>query len=185
MPSIPRRPSFYLMSFLLLLLLGVVYYLTRAIDSPELQAAAAKARTVSQGKPPETVFPPSSTTSPAPAPVDSVHQQMADQLNSPDSTPQRDTEIIREFLTLYGKAYHNGNPVGLNEDITAALTGSANPQGMAQLFPRGSPAIRNGQLVDRWGTPYWFHPESATKMEIRSAGPDKQLFTGDDIILDH
>ena len=42
--------------------------------------------------------------------------------------------------------------------------------------------IVKGQLVDRWGTAYWFHPNSSYQMEIRSAGPDKNLFTADDVV---
>ena len=181
----PRRPSFYILTLLLLVLIALVYYITKAIDSPELQKAVERAKAT---KPPA---PPASAAVTVPAPptqqarnlIDPEVQKLADELNSPQSNPQRDLEIVREFLDLYGKAYRDGNPVGLNEDITAALTGSADPNRSGQLFPMKSAAIRNGQLVDRWGTPFWFHPESATKMEIRSGGPDRQLFTGDDVVL--
>ena len=40
---------------------------------------------------------------------------------------------------------------------------------------------RNGELCDRWGTPFFFHAESAAHMEIRSAGPDKKMWTDDDV----
>lgn len=180
-----RRSSFYILAIVLVLMLLLGFYWAQTSDRFKAPAAALKPSVVvPKGVPQPSAALPSASTLAA-SKVDPYHQQMADQLNAPDSTPQRDTEIIREFLNLYGKAYHSGNPVGLNEDITAALTGTANPQAMGQLFPRSSPAIRNGQLVDRWGTPYWFHPESATKMEIRSAGPDKEMFTPDDIILNH
>ena len=180
-----RRPPFYILLIALVLMLLLGFYWARRSDGTKGPPVAST---------PSVVTPKGVSSSPTALPsaatlaaskVDPYHQQMADELNAPDSSAQRDTEIIREFLNLYGKAYRNGNPVGLNEDITAALTGTANPQAMGQLFPRNSPAIRNGQLVDRWGTPYWFHPESSTKMEIRSAGPDKELFTPDDIISNH
>jgi hypothetical protein len=35
-------------------------------------------------------------------------------------------------------------------------------------------------MCDRWGTPYFFHQVSKTEMEIRSAGPDRRMWTGDD-----
>jgi len=38
-------------------------------------------------------------------------------------------------------------------------------------------------VMDRWNTPYWFHANAATQVEIRSAGPDRNLFTADDLIL--
>ncbi len=40
----------------------------------------------------------------------------------------------------------------------------------------------NGELVDRWGTPYFFHQISGADTEIRSAGPDKIMYTADDIV---
>ena len=115
-------------------------------------------------------------------PIDPANMEKAERLNSPNSTVEDDLKIVNEFVELYRRAF-GSNPVGLNEDITAALTGTANPAQPGRLFPANSPAIRNGQMVDRWGTPLWFHPESGTKMEIRSAGPDKNLFTPDDVIL--
>ena len=124
-----------------------------------------------------------STTPPTPPvsmAIDPEVQKLADQLNAPDNTAQRDLEIVHDFIQLYHRAY-GSNPIGLNEDITAAMTGNYGQGG--RVFPPNSPAIRNGKLVDRWGTPYYFHPESGFKMEIRSCGPDKELFTADDILL--
>jgi hypothetical protein len=40
----------------------------------------------------------------------------------------------------------------------------------------------NGELVDPWGTPYFFHQLSGTEMEIHSAGPDKIMWTRDDLV---
>ena len=37
-----------------------------------------------------------------------------------------------------------------------------------------------GELLDRYGTPYFFHAESGTRMTITSAGPDKKIHTPDD-----
>jgi hypothetical protein len=41
----------------------------------------------------------------------------------------------------------------------------------------------NGELMDRWGTPIFFHALSKDQMEIRSAGPDRVMWTADDVIL--
>ncbi len=74
-----------------------------------------------------------------------------------------------------------GNPVGLNEEITAALVGR-NKKGVAVL-PKNHPAISpKGELTDRWGSPYFFHALSGTQMEIRSSGPDRKRYTADDIL---
>ncbi|HLH53589.1 MAG TPA: hypothetical protein VKY92_08235 [Verrucomicrobiae bacterium] len=53
-------------------------------------------------------------------------------------------------------------------------------------FIKGSPGIRidsSGNLIDPWGTPYFFHQLSGMEMEIHSAGPDKIMWTQDDLVL--
>ena len=70
-------------------------------------------------------------------------------------------------------------PLGDNRDITRALTGG-NRRGLV-LVPTNDPSLRDGQLVDPWGTPYWFHPRAPDAIDIVSAGPDRKLFTGDDV----
>ena len=66
--------------------------------------------------------------------------------------------------------------------ITAALTGK-NPLNF-QFIRRDHPAINaRGELCDRWGTPFFFHALSGTRMELRSAGPDRQMYTDDDLVF--
>ncbi len=178
-----RRPTFYAIVLLLLVMIGLTWYMAGKLDSPELRAAVNKVKQTTPPAAPVIPVQTDGTAAAAPPKLDPELQRMADQINSADTTPERDLEIVREFISIYSKAFGAGNPIGLNEDITAALTGTANPKDPRAVFPRACPAIRNGQIVDRWGTPLWFHPESGSKMEIRSAGPDKDLFTSDDIIL--
>lgn len=83
--------------------------------------------------------------------------------------------MLRDFRTRMG-----ANPVGTNAEIMKAVMGD-NPK-RAQLGPpEGQSLNGNGELVDRWGTPYFFHQMSATSMEIHSAGPDKTFGTVDDV----
>ena len=85
--------------------------------------------------------------------------------------------MLRDYRTLMKE-----NPVGSNAEITKALMGG-NPK-HAQLGPANGEGVNDkGELVDRWGTPYFFHQISATVMEIRSAGPDKVLWTTDDVFV--
>lgn len=112
--------------------------------------------------------------------IDPGNQALADRLFHPETSPEEDLEIVQAFLRIYSKA-RGGNPTGDNSDITAALTGTQGHRG--RVFPEGHRAVRKGELVDRWGTPYWFHPNSGHEMEVRSAGPDRQLFTPDDGVL--
>lgn len=84
--------------------------------------------------------------------------------------------MFRDFANALG-----GNPVGTNAEITAALQGD-NVNQLKLETPVGSSINRNGELCDPWGTPWFFHQLSATKMEIRSAGPDRVLYNEDDFV---
>ena len=81
---------------------------------------------------------------------------------------------IRNFQAVHGE-----NPIGSNAEITGALLGNNLKQIKLEL-PTGSRLNGEGEMCDRWGTPYFFHQLSKTEMEIRSAGPDRQMWTGDD-----
>ncbi len=85
--------------------------------------------------------------------------------------------LLEEFRRVFGAM-----PVGeLNDEIVRRLQGE-NPRGLAVL-PKTHPAINaQGELMDRWGTPYRFHPESSWEMNVRSAGPDRRMWTADDIV---
>jgi hypothetical protein len=82
---------------------------------------------------------------------------------------------LRNFSQRFG-----GNPVGTNAEITKALNGGNNAA--ANYLPSSRRMNDAGELLDTWGTPYFFHANSATEMEIRSAGPDKILHNADDIV---
>ena len=84
--------------------------------------------------------------------------------------------MLRDYRTRMGE-----NPVGPNADIMKAVMGG-NPKKARLGPPEGQQINGNGELVDRWGTPYFFHQESRTNMEIRSAGPDRKMWTEDDIL---
>jgi hypothetical protein len=82
---------------------------------------------------------------------------------------------FRDYANALG-----GNPVGTNAEITAALQGDNENQLKLDL-PGGSSINKNGELCDPWGTPWFFHQLSAKKMEVRSAGADRILYTEDDL----
>lgn len=109
----------------------------------------------------------------------------ADELNAPDGTPQRDLAALRGLITQFTTSLRPQHrpPLGDNADITAALTGGNRLH--VVFLPKGHPALgAQGRLVDRWGTPYWFHARGDGAFDVRSAGPDKSLFTADDVALD-
>ncbi|MGH7971460.1 MAG: hypothetical protein ACREIC_22305 [Limisphaerales bacterium] len=98
-----------------------------------------------------------------------------------DLPPTTVLENMRRVITQYGEMF-GGNPVGTNQEITRALQGD-NPKGINFLKADGNRVNANGELVDVWGTPYFFHQLSGTVMEIRSAGPDHRMWTDDDLVI--
>ncbi|HEX8679272.1 MAG TPA: hypothetical protein VF683_04910, partial [Chthoniobacterales bacterium] len=59
--------------------------------------------------------------------------------------------MIRDYRSLAGE-----NPVGTNAEIMAAVMGK-NPKEAKLGPPEGMQLNENGELIDRWGTPYFFH----------------------------
>ncbi len=96
--------------------------------------------------------------------------------------PETVLENMRRAVRQYGEMF-GGNPVGTNPEITAQLAGD-NPKHINFINPQ--PGLRTnekGELIDPWGTPYFFHQISGTEMEIHSAGPDKSMWTDDDLVV--
>ena len=97
--------------------------------------------------------------------------------------PRKDLEIVSLILSNY-RSLFKVNPVGVeNFEFTDALTGD-NPKRVNFLDPNSSALSGENELIDRWGSPIVFHPISGSVMELRSLGPDKILWTDDDIFLD-
>ncbi|QYM77773.1 hypothetical protein K0B96_10605 [Horticoccus luteus] len=103
------------------------------------------------------------------------------QLGSPATTISADLQLLDGMFTRYQSNFR-GNPVGLNAEIVATLTGG-NPLHLAFISPHHPALNARGELCDRWGTPFFFHQLSGTRMEIRSAGPDRKMWTADDSVL--
>ncbi|MES2474399.1 MAG: hypothetical protein V4640_01370 [Verrucomicrobiota bacterium] len=84
--------------------------------------------------------------------------------------------MLRDYRTLFGE-----NPVGTNAEIMTAIMGK-NSKGAMLGPPEGQSLNEEQELLDRWGTPVFFHQLTADLMELRSAGPDRTLWTADDIV---
>jgi hypothetical protein len=138
--------------------------------------------------PPDTASPPA-PPSPGPPPAPPARPttvttlavaETAATLNSPETTIEDDFSTLELLFSQYRRHLDRGNPVGDNAEITASLLGR-NPKAIACL-PAGGPFLdAEKRLIDRWGTPYFFHALSGTRMEIHSAGPDRKLHTPDDL----
>ena len=107
---------------------------------------------------------------------------MPDTNPAPLLPPQTVLQNLHRAVHEYGQMF-GGNPVGTNPEITAALAGH-NPKGIN--FLRDDPGMTvnaNGELIDPWGTPYFFHQISGSDMELHSAGPDRIMWTPDDLVI--
>ena len=84
---------------------------------------------------------------------------------------------MHNYCSVFGE-----NPVGTNPEITAALMGK-NSKHINFVTPEsGLQVNENGEMVDAWGTPFFFHQISGKEMEIRSAGEDRKMWTFDDLV---
>jgi hypothetical protein len=132
-------------------------------------------------EPPQAQMAETAAVPPPSAPSNRFAQLDLSKSTQPDRDAARnDVEnislMLRDFRTVQGD-----NPVGSNAEIMKAIMGG-NKKGATLGPPEGQNLNANGELVDRWGTPVFFHQMSANEMEIRSAGPDQKLWTSDDVI---
>lgn len=163
-----------------LLVLGALWWSKRSetralplpVEAPPRPVPAE--RRAGPTAPPE---PPQLRAAPA---IDPVNYPLSAALNAPDSNIRGDLEALSQILEAWRTNFpHEGNPVGENHEIGAALSG-ANALELV-LIPKTHRAFNlRGELCDRWGTPFRFHQISGQKMEIISAGPDRKFGTEDD-----
>jgi len=146
-----------------------------------------------QSPAPSTSQPPSGPAAPAPAPPLKGPAASTTQTPPPppaDQAPAITPEVASLALTAIDNlgftfrdyaAALGGNPVGTNAEITASLLGD-NAKQIKFPLPEGSTLNDKNELCDPWRTPWFFHQISGTKMEIRSAGPDRILYNTDDFV---
>jgi hypothetical protein len=174
-----------LLVFALLLAIGAATFLALRRGPAEVASRPVTPPTAAAAMPAAQSAPPS------PIAVDlargltgsmEIDYPLAAQLNAPASTIARDLDLLSQIFDNWRTNFpHEGNPVGENADITSALTGN-NRLGLI-VIPRNHRALNaQGELCDRWGTPFRFHQLSGSRMEIRSAGPDRKFATEDDAV---
>jgi len=112
------------------------------------------------------------------APVPRVAGTSSAALEDPEE--KRQLEEVRFMFNNY-HARLGENPVGTNSEIMKAVMGN-NRNRLKLGPPHGQGLNENGELVDSWGTPYFFHQLDAKTMEVRSAGADRVLWTSDDLV---
>ena len=137
---------------------------TSAVTKPAPRNSSAASAVSAIGA---SISQPSASHSPPPfAPPDEAAMIEADKVGL----------MIRDYRTLAKE-----NPVGTNAEIMAAVMGG-NAKQATLGPPEGMSLNESGELIDRWGTPYFFHQLARDEMEIRSAGADKVMWTDDDAV---
>lgn len=105
---------------------------------------------------------------------------MAAAFGSAQFDPEQEPGVLLEMLQAYRRAAGTYPTAEDNPALMRILTHSA--KGL-RLFPADHPRLdADGALVDAWGTPFFFHHLSSLDLEIRSAGPDREWFTADDLV---
>ena len=105
---------------------------------------------------------------------------------SPASRPQDDLSLMAHAFSNLLILVKGDAPfrMGANEEFAAALRGRNHDQ--LRFLPDDHPCFNaQGQVVDRWGSPLFFHVTSRDRIDIRSAGPDRQMWTDDDLERRH
>lgn len=117
----------------------------------------------------------------APPPsIADIRSPLADRLLADTNTGVQDVAIVYRLLEHYREAFGSFPTAEDNPTIVNALTGN-NPRRLA-FIEREHPAINvHGELIDRWKTPLFFHMESRDALDVRSAGPDREMFSPDDV----
>ena len=114
-------------------------------------------------------------------------QQMGDHILSnyatPESDGKKDVELFYHYLTnifMLIKS-RDSHQYAINEDLADFLRGKNDYK--TPCVSSDSHIFNNeGMIIDRWGTPIHIHTLSRDRFEIRSAGPDKKIFSEDDFL---
>jgi hypothetical protein len=101
--------------------------------------------------------------------------------NAANLSPEMVLDNMRVAIHNYQDAFGE-NPVGDNAEITAALSGKNPKQVNFLRDDAGLSKNDKGELLDAWGTPFFFHQVSGKVMEIHSAGQDRKMWTFDDLV---
>ncbi len=158
----------------LLALLAVLWHwsgpvpVERAKSRPDTSLNVAKPAATTASLPGET----------APLIGETILRDYAIASRSPRDDLDLMAQLMDNFLLLVKSAVNR--PLSANEDWAAALCGR-NPAHERFLPDQHAALNAKGQLVDRWGSPLFFHALGRGQFEIRSAGPDRKLWTADDI----
>ncbi|MGC6427622.1 MAG: hypothetical protein ACON5H_11595 [Akkermansiaceae bacterium] len=117
-------------------------------------------------------------------------QRMGDQMladyASESSDGDKDIKLFFKYLQnvfLLIKS-RDSHQYAINEDLADFLRGK-NDYKTPFVSPDSHIFNQEKMIVDRWGTPIHIHTISRDRFELRSAGPDKKLYSVDDFFWPH
>ncbi|MEM9237404.1 MAG: hypothetical protein AAGB14_11545, partial [Verrucomicrobiota bacterium] len=99
------------------------------------------------------------------------------------TSPAEDLALVESLIDgfLYTVKVPDALPAGENREVVAALLGD-NPYLIRFVDPGFSFINDKGEITDRWQTPLFFHFVGSHEIGIRSAGPDRKMWTPDDFV---
>jgi hypothetical protein len=109
-------------------------------------------------------------------------QQILRNYASAATRPQDDLHSMAHVFSNLRLLVKGDTPfrMGANEEFAAALLGKNSAKEVLLALPH--PCFNEqGQLIDRWATPLFFHVRDNSRIDIRSAGPDQKMWTPDDL----
>lgn len=148
------------------------------------RARESDSRVASSTPPPVEMLAGSSPDAPPAEPL--VGERIMEHYADPARSAEEDLTVLARTLGNFALLVKGSDPLplGANEDIANALRGKNKAH--LRALPDDARAFNaQGQLVDRWDTPLYFHANSRDRIDIRSAGPDRQMWTADDIHRRH
>ena len=162
----------------MLVVCGIVLVLLQPSPPPP---AAEPARSL-----PETLpILPVEYIAPSPEPILLVGEDILSGYLDPAGSVKADLILLSHLFISFDTLVkaEDALPLGANGDIADAFRGR-NKVHMRFLPDEHKTFNAAGEIVDRWQTPLYFHAETSERIAIRSAGPDRAMWTEDDVQLE-
>ena len=114
----------------------------------------------------------------SPLPGDEILQNYAQE----SARPEEDLNALFHAVSNLMLLVKGDSPfrMGANEEFAAALRGKNRDQ-LRFVSDKSQIFNSQGQVIDRWDTPLYFHTLAHDRIDIRSAGPDRKMWTEDDL----
>jgi hypothetical protein len=160
----------------LVVMVASIFWHRRATTEPRTGRSAEVSVTKPGSEPSQVKSPEAGPVAPL------VGERILKDYGNPARPPEEDLMWMSRALDNFALLVKGDNPLplGANEDIANALRGKNKAK--LRALPDGHSAFNDrGQIVDRWGTPLYFHARRRDQLDIRSAGPDREMWTADDL----